>query len=53
MSVSRRAERATVPRLGPVERVSAAWIVCVDVGEGGGAIGLLWGNFREIEAGRK
>lgn len=53
MSVSRRAERATVPRLGPVERVSAAWIVCVEVEEGGGAIGLLWGNFSEVEVGGK
>jgi hypothetical protein len=38
--VSRRAERATVPRLGPVERVRAAWIVCVEVGWGGSVSGL-------------
>jgi hypothetical protein len=38
--VSRRAEKATVPRLGPVERVRAAWIVCVDLGGVGSASGL-------------
>jgi hypothetical protein len=40
MSVSSKAENTMVPRLGPVERVRAAWMVCVEVGKGGGASGL-------------
>jgi hypothetical protein len=35
-------ERTIDPREGPVERVMAAWMVCVDVGDGGGADGLKY-----------
>jgi len=30
------------PKEGPVERVMAAWMVCVEVGGGGAADGLQW-----------
>ena len=45
MIASSRAENAIVPRLGPVDRVSAAWMVCVDVG-GGGSASILYSFFR-------
>jgi len=32
--------RAMLPNEGPVLRTSAAWMVCVDVGGGIGAVGL-------------
>lgn len=54
MIVRRSAERTIVPRDGPVDRVRAAWIVCVDVGEEIGASGLIeweiscaWGSYKE------
>jgi hypothetical protein len=39
-AVRRRAARTTVPRDGWLARVNAAWIVCVEVGGGGGRSGL-------------
>ena len=38
--VRRSAERQSVPSEGPEARMSAAWIVCVEVGGGGGRFGL-------------
>jgi len=34
------ADRTIDPREGPVERIMAAWMVCVEVGGAGGADGL-------------
>lgn len=41
MIVRIKAERQIVPSDGPVERTTAAWIVCVDVGGGRGTSGLV------------
>ena len=34
------ADSAIVPKDSPVDRVRAAWMMCVDIGAGGGASGL-------------
>jgi hypothetical protein len=40
MAVSSNEARTMDPNDGPVERVRAAWMICVEVGDGGGRSGL-------------
>jgi len=54
MIVRMRADSAMVPRDVPVDRMTAEWMICVEVGEGRSASGLnARGEYWDVNAGGK